>query len=112
MTCIFCQIVTRRLPAEIVYENEDLVVFKDINPDAPIHLLISPKKHFDSLNSLDENNAGIIAKMVLAAKHVAELNKTQSGYRLMINCGREAGQVVYHLHMHLMGGWGRKTGRL
>jgi len=111
VTCIFCQIVTRRLPAEIVYENEDLVVFKDINPDAPIHLLIAPKKHFDSLNSLDENNAGIIAKMVLAAKHVAELNKTQSGYRLMINCGREAGQVVYHLHMHLMGGWGRKTGR-
>ena len=108
MTCIFCQIVTHKLPAEIVFENEDLVVFKDINPDAPIHLLIVPKKHIDTLNSLDEKTADIVTKMVLVAKHMAEVHKTQSGYRLMINCGREAGQVVFHLHMHFMGGWGQK----
>ena len=111
MTCIFCQIVTHKLPAEIVFENEDLVVFKDINPDAPIHLLIVPKKHIDTLNSLDEKTADIVTKMVLVAKHMAEVHKTQSGYRLMINCGREAGQVVFHLHMHFMGGWGQKLRR-
>jgi len=111
MTCIFCQIVSHKLPAEIVFEDEDLVVFKDINPDAPIHLLIVPKKHIDTLNSLDEKTVGIVAKMVLVAKHMAELHKTQSGYRLMINCGRQAGQVVYHLHMHFMGGWGQKPPR-
>ena len=111
MTCIFCQIVTHKLPAEIVFEDEDLVVFKDINPDAPIHLLIVPKKHIDTLNSLDEQTVGIVAKMVLVAKQMAEVLKTQSGYRLMINCGREAGQVVFHLHMHLMGGWGQRPAR-
>ena len=111
MTCIFCQIVTHKLPAEIVFEDEDLVVFKDINPDAPIHLLIVPKKHIDTLNSLDEQTAGIVAKMALVAKQMAEVHKTQSGYRLMMNCGREAGQVVFHLHMHFMGGWGQKLRR-
>lgn len=111
MTCIFCQIVTHKLPADIVFEDEDLAVFKDINPDAPVHLLIVPKKHIDSLNSLDEKTAGIFAKMVLVAKHMAEVHKTQAGYRLMINCGRQAGQVVFHLHMHFMGGWGQKPGR-
>jgi histidine triad (HIT) family protein len=111
MTCIFCQIVTHKLPADIVYEDEDLVVFKDVNPEAPIHLLIVPKGHIDTLNSLDEKTAGIVAKMVLAGKRMAEHHKTQSGYRLMINCGREAGQVVYHLHMHFMGGWGQRLGR-
>ena len=111
MTCIFCQIATHKLPAEIVFEDEDLVVFKDINPDAPIHLLIVPKRHFDTLNSLDGRTAGIVTKMVLVAKQMAEVQKTEGGYRLMINCGRAAGQVVFHLHMHLMGGWGQKPGR-
>jgi histidine triad (HIT) family protein len=111
MTCIFCQIITHNLPADIVYEDEELVVFKDINPGAPVHLLIAPKEHMDTLNSLDEQSAGIVAKMVLVAKRMAELHKTQSGYRLMINCGRPAGQVVFHLHMHLMGGWGQMPAR-
>jgi histidine triad (HIT) family protein len=96
------------LPAEILYEDEDLVVFKDINPDAPIHLLIVPKKHTETLNALDEKTVGIMNKMTLAAKRMAEMLKTQSGYRLVVNCGREAGQIVPHLHMHFMGGWGRK----
>ncbi len=108
MTCIFCQIVARELPAEILFEDEDLVVFKDINPEAPIHLLVVPKEHFDSLNSLDEKTAQIGAQMFLTAKKMAESQGIQSGYKILINCGREAGQVIRHLHMHLMGGWGRK----
>jgi histidine triad (HIT) family protein len=108
MTCIFCQIASHQLPAEIVFEDKDLSVFKDINPSAPIHLLIVPKKHIDSLNAVDEKNAEIVAKMTMAAKRIAEEQKTQNGYRLLINTGREAGQVVFHLHMHLMGGWGSR----
>jgi len=111
MTCIFCNIVGHRLPAEIIQEDADLAIFKDINPAAPVHLLIVPKKHIDSLNTLEEKDAGIFFKMILAAKQVAEKQGIQSGYRLMINNGREAGQVVYHLHMHLMGGWGQKPAR-
>lgn len=109
MTCIFCHIVAKELPADILYEDEDLVVFKDINPHAPVHLLIVPKKHFNSMNSLSEETAGILAKMALAAKRMAEKHRIQSGYRLQINTGREAGQVIFHLHMHLLGGWGRKA---
>ena len=111
MTCIFCQIIARELPADIIHEDEDLAVFKDINPDAPVHLLIVPKRHFDTLNSLDEKTANIAAKMFLTAKKMAEAQGIQAGYRILINSGREAGQVVRHLHMHLMGGWGRKMGK-
>jgi histidine triad (HIT) family protein len=112
MTCIFCQIVAHELPAEIVYENQDLIVFKDINPAAPVHLLIVPKKHLDSLNSLDENSADLGSRMFLAAKRMAELQGIKTGYRIMVNCGREAGQVIRHLHMHLMGGWGKKPRKI
>jgi histidine triad (HIT) family protein len=111
MTCIFCQIVARELPAEILFEDSELVVFKDINPEAPVHLLIVPKRHFDSLNSLDEVTAQIGARMFLAAKKMAESLGIESGYKVLINCGREGGQVIRHLHMHLLGGWGRKPVR-
>ena len=79
MTCIFCQIVAHELPADIVYEDKELAVFKDINPDAPVHLLIVPKRHFDSLNSLDEETANIAAKMFITAKRMAEAQGIQSG---------------------------------
>jgi len=111
MTCIFCQILARELPGEILYEDDDIGVIKDINPEAPVHLLIIPKKHFDSLNSLDEKTAQIAAKMFLAAKKMAEAQGIQSGYKVLINNGREAGQQVRHLHMHLLGGWGKMQGR-
>ena len=111
MTCIFCNILDRELPGEILYEDEDIGVIKDINPEAPIHLLIIPKKHFDSLNSLDEKTTQIAAKMFLAAKKMAEAQGIQSAYKVLINNGREAGQQVRHLHMHLMGGWGKMQGR-
>jgi histidine triad (HIT) family protein len=111
MTCIFCQIIAHELPAEFLYEDNEIAVFKDINPQTPIHLLIVPKRHFDSANSLDEKTADIVGKMFLVGKHMAENHGIQGGYRLMVNTGREAGQVVRHLHMHLMGGWGRKLAR-
>ena len=111
MTCIFCQILARELPGEILYEDEELGVIKDINPEAPIHLLIIPKRHIDSINSLDETTAQIGAKMFLAAKKMAEAQGIQSGYKVLINNGREAGQQVRHLHMHLLGGWKRMQGR-
>jgi len=111
MDCTFCQIIERKKPANIVYEDEDLVVFWDLHPNAPVHLLIVPRIHVDTLNSLDEGSVGIVSKMVLTAKNIAELHKIQSGYRLVINCGREAGQVIFHLHMHLTGGWGRGPSR-
>jgi len=111
MTCIFCQILARELPGEILYEDEDLGVINDINPEAPVHLLIIPKRHFDSLNSLDEKTAQIGAKMLLAAKKMAEAQGIQSGYKVLINNGREVGQEIHHLHMHLMGGWGRRPVR-
>jgi histidine triad (HIT) family protein len=109
MTCIFCQILARELPGEILYEDEDIGVINDINPEAPVHLLIIPKRHFDSLNSLDEKTAQIGAKMLWVAKKMAEAQGIQSGYKVLINTGREAGQEIRHLHMHLMGGWGRRA---
>ncbi len=108
MTCIFCQILARELPGDILFEDEDLAVIKNINPEAPVHLLIIPKKHFDSVNSLDEKTFQIGGKMLLAAKKMAEAQGIQSGYKILINTGREVGQEIRHLHMHLMGGWGRK----
>ncbi|HSR12735.1 MAG TPA: histidine triad nucleotide-binding protein [Thermodesulfobacteriota bacterium] len=111
MTCIFCQIVARELPQPILYEDEHVAVFKDINPAAPVHLLIVPKMHLDSLNAFDEKTAEIGARMFLAAKRMAEAEGIQTGYRVQINNGREAGQVVRHLHMHLMGGWSRKPAK-
>ena len=111
MTCIFCQILARELPGEIVYEDEELAVIKDINPEAPVHLLIIPKRHFDSVNSLDEKTAQIGGKMLLLAKKMAEAQGIQSGYKILINTGRDVGQDIRHLHMHLLGGWGRKPAR-
>ncbi len=111
MTCIFCQILARELPGEIVYEDEFLAVIKDISPEAPVHLLIIPKRHFDSVNSLDEETSQIGGKMLLAAKKMAEAQGIQSGYKILINTGRDVGQDIRHLHMHLMGGWGRKPAR-
>ncbi len=108
MICLFCQIAAHELPADIIFEDEEIIVFKDINPAAPVHVLIIPRKHLDSLNSLDEETASLGAKMLLTAKQIAESQGIQSGFRVLINTGRQAGQVVRHLHLHVMGGWGKK----
>jgi histidine triad (HIT) family protein len=104
--CIFCKIISGQESADFMYQDESLVVFKDIRPHAPIHLLIVPRKHIRSLNDLTEKDKDIISNMVVRAKEMAkEHSIAQSGYRLLFNVERGGGQVVFHLHLHLLGGW-------
>lgn len=105
MACIFCQIVAGEIPSDIVYQDEEVIVFPDINPKAPTHLLIIPKKHIPSLAHLTEAESPLIGHMVNIAKRLAkEKGMSERGYRLVVNCGEEAGQIVDHLHLHLIGG--------
>lgn len=103
-TCIFCQIASGEVPSEIVFKNEEIVAFNDINPEAPVHLLIVPIKHIDSLNTAEAEDAALIGRMLLIAARLAKDNKLEKGYRLVLNVGREAGQSIDHLHLHLLGG--------
>ena len=104
--CIFCKIIEKKIPADIVFEDERVVVFKDIKPKAPIHLLIVPKKHIISVNEIEEKDKEIMGELLLVAKKMAEENKIKDfGYKLAINVGEGAGQEVSHLHIHLLGGW-------
>jgi len=105
MNCIFCQIVAGKIPSEILYQDEKVIAFRDINPQAPIHLLIIPKRHIPSLTHLSEEDLPLIGHMVNAANELAKKEGiAESGYRLVINCGKQGGQLVPHLHMHLLGG--------
>jgi histidine triad (HIT) family protein len=103
--CLFCKIVNRELPADIVYEDDEFVAFNDISPQAPTHILIIPKAHFSTVNELTENEIDLPGQLVLRAKALAgEKGIAESGYRLIMNCNAEGGQTVYHIHMHLLGG--------
>ncbi len=105
MDCIFCQIAAGTVSSDIIYQDEDMIAFRDINPQAPVHLLIIPKRHIPSLAHLSETESLLIGQMVNTANQLAEREGiSESGYRLVINCGREGGQLVPHLHMHLLGG--------
>ena len=105
MDCIFCQIIAGKVPSDIVYQDEAVIVFPDINPKAPTHLLIIPKKHILSLAHLTEADSPLIGHMVNIANQLAKREGiSESGYRLVISCGEEGGQLVPHLHMHLLGG--------
>jgi histidine triad (HIT) family protein len=104
--CIFCKITGGETDTEILHETDDLVVFKDINPAAPVHLLIVPKRHIRGVNELSEGDQELVGNMALAAKEMAKkFSVDQSGYRLFFNVERGGGQLVFHLHMHLIGGW-------
>jgi len=103
--CIFCKIIRKEIPAKIAAENEKALAFFDLNPQAPVHILIVPKAHFGSVNDLDAELASFLAPMTLMAKDLAKENKiSESGFRLVMNTGAQAGQSVFHLHMHLLGG--------
>jgi len=103
--CLFCQIIKKEIPAKIVDEDENLISFADINPKAPVHLLIVPKKHIESLNQIKEDDLKLLGKLILKAKELAEKFKIAgSGYKLIFNCGKDGGQVIPHLHLHLLGG--------
>jgi len=105
MDCIFCQIIAGKIPSKTLYQDEEVIAFRDINPQAPTHLLIIPKKHIPSLARLSKAESPLVGHMVTIANQLAkEEGVAESGYRLVINCGEQGGQVVPHLHMHLLGG--------
>jgi histidine triad (HIT) family protein len=103
--CIFCKIANKELPAEMVLETDDFIAFNDISPAAPTHILLVPRKHIPTLNDLSEGDETLLARMTEAAVQLArDQGVDDSGYRVVVNCNREGGQEVYHLHMHLLGG--------
>jgi histidine triad (HIT) family protein len=104
--CIFCQIAHGQTDTEILYQTDTLVVFKDINPHAPVHLLFVPKKHIRSVNDLTDADQEILSELIMAAKEMAiEHGVSKSGYKLLYNVEKGGGQLIFHLHLHLMGGW-------
>ncbi|MCC5885360.1 MAG: histidine triad nucleotide-binding protein [Gammaproteobacteria bacterium] len=106
MDTIFGKIIRREIPADIVHEDDHVIAFKDVNPQAPVHLLIIPKnEEIPTLNDADEAQQGLLGHMLLtASKLAADHGIAESGYRLIMNCNKEGGQTVYHLHLHLLGG--------
>lgn len=103
--CIFCKIIRKEIPAKIIYDNGNVIAFEDIKPQAPVHTIIIPKSHIEKVSDIKKKNAGIIGHLILAANEIAEKNNIQeSGYRIVINCNKDAGQAVFHLHLHLLGG--------
>ena len=105
MDCVFCQIVAGKLPGDILYQDEEVMAFRDIHPVAPTHVLIIPKRHISSLAQMADEETPLIGKMTQVANQLArEEGISESGYRLVISSGKDGGQVVPHLHMHLIGG--------
>ncbi|RKO68075.1 histidine triad nucleotide-binding protein [Desulfofundulus salinus] len=103
--CVFCKIVKKEIPAEIVYEDEHVMAFKDIHPAAPVHILLIPKKHISTFFDLTDEDVSIIGRVQLAAARVAkQLNLEEKGFRLVSNCKEDAGQLIFHIHYHLLGG--------
>ena len=105
MDCIFCRIITGKIPSDVIYQDEGVIAFRDINPQAPVHLLVIPKKHIAYLTDLTEEELPLIGHMVEVANQLAKAEGiSETGYRLVINCGQQGGQLVPHLHMHILGG--------
>jgi histidine triad (HIT) family protein len=103
--CIFCKIAAGEIPVASLYDDGEVLAFRDINPEAPVHLLIIPRRHIATLNDLTETDAALIGRLYLAGRQVAaELGVAESGYRTVINCNSDAGQLVFHVHMHLLAG--------
>jgi histidine triad (HIT) family protein len=104
MSCLFCRIVAGDIPAAKVYEDDELLAFKDIHPKAPLHLLIIPKEHIESMAALEDRHAPLMGRMMVLAQRLATENGSPEGFRTVVNTGRVGRQEVYHLHMHLLGG--------
>lgn len=102
---LFLKIIDREIPADIVYETDELLAFRDIDPQAPTHILIIPKEHIPTVNDLADQHTELVGKMFLAAAELARKEGfSEDGYRLVMNCGSQGGQAVYHIHLHLLGG--------
>jgi histidine triad (HIT) family protein len=105
MHCLFCKIAQGEIPASLVFEDHELLAFRDINPQAPEHVLIIPKKHIATINEVEEEDASLLGHMILRAKKIAQLEQySDSGYRLIFNTNADGGQAVYHIHLHLLAG--------
>ena len=102
--CLFCKIIAGEIPTDFVYQDNEVVAFKDIAPKTPVHILIVPKKHITSLAEINKEDLPLISHMIEAANKIAKENNTGHGYKLVINTGADGGQVIMHLHMHLLGG--------
>jgi histidine triad (HIT) family protein len=102
--CQFCRIANGAAPAEVVYEDDQLIAFRDRNPVAPTHILLIPRKHIDNLCDAEEQDAPLLGRLVLKAAEIAENEGVSGGFRLVTNTGAQAGQSIYHLHLHLLGG--------
>ena len=102
---LFEKIIRREIPADIVFENDDVLAFRDIDPQAPVHILVIPKRRIATINDLEPGDAELVGRLVLAAREIAaEEGLSENGYRLVLNCNRDGGQSVYHIHLHLLGG--------
>lgn len=106
--CIFCKIINKEIPATTVFEDDDLTVINDINPKAPVHMLIMPKVHIENLDSVTDANSILLSKILLIAKKLAAEKGINGAYKLTTNIGEMAGQTVFHIHFHLIGGWKNK----
>jgi len=102
--CLFCKIIAGEIPSETVYEDEDLVVFRDINPKAEVHLLVIPRQHIASLDEVTPEQDPLLAHMLRIMPQLAKAQGLEDGFRTIINTGKEGGQIIFHLHMHLLGG--------
>ena len=103
--CLFCKIIDREIPSKIEYEDDEMLAFHDINPQAPTHILIIPKQHVEKVADLSEADAEMLGKLVILAKKIAaKLKLSENGYRIVLNNGPWAGQMVFHIHLHLLGG--------
>jgi len=101
--CLFCKIVNREIPADIVFENDHVLAFNDINPQAPTHVLIIPKQHISTINDIQPEQAEVVGNLYLAAKEIAKQKGfAEEGYRVVMNCNEAAGQTVFHIHLHLL----------
>ncbi len=103
--CLFCKIIAAEIPADIIYESSDTIAFRDINPQAPTHVVIVPRRHIATINDLENSDAEIVGQLFLAARDVAKQEGfAEDGYRVTMNCNAAAGQTVFHIHLHLLGG--------
>jgi histidine triad (HIT) family protein len=105
MDCLFCKIVAGEIPAEVIYESDTAVAFRDINPQAPTHVLVIPRKHIATINHIDHEDHAIVGSLYTAAKEIAASEGiAEHGYRAVMNCNEAAGQTVFHIHLHVLGG--------
>jgi histidine triad (HIT) family protein len=103
--CLFCRIAGKKIPAAVVYEDDEMIAFRDIAPKAPLHAVFIPKKHIETLNDISKEDAPLLGRMMAAAKDTAAREGfSEKGYRIVVNCNKDAGQEVFHVHMHLMAG--------